>query len=252
MISNSYATLGGCYYLQMWRASPGREFILTDNHLGLFEGLANFFNMSSGPFSPPETLSLGLHRLFVVSPTIAFVLRLNDEVVNMMARGRQRIINSDLDNIPKILPILENMNIPLDENIHQYRAGVGQNDEFTFKITTLTPKQTDNVNFVLLREVKKKDGFLSFKNPKLCGELLERYWNQTYFADVEERPKLKALYSKLVPTKSPGTTSYYPTSVQASSLGTKSSESKSTSESLPSKKSDIASSLPGLKGKLRF
>ncbi|KAF8339439.1 hypothetical protein F5887DRAFT_458645 [Amanita rubescens] len=243
-VANSYATLGGCYYLQIWQAAPGREFVLTDNNLGLFEGLANF---SSGLFSLPETLQLGLHRLFVISPTMLFVLRLRENMINMMARGRQILINSNLDKIPKIPPVAKTVgDLPMDENIHQYRAGPGQKDEFTFTITKLTPEQTDQVNFVFLREVRK-NGFLSFKDTKLCGELLARYWKVTYFADVAERPKLQPLYSKLVPRE---TRTSNPPSVQTSSSVPEPSVNRSTPSS--STKSDIAASLPGLKGRLRF
>ncbi|KAF8324398.1 hypothetical protein F5887DRAFT_1290445 [Amanita rubescens] len=179
--------------------APGREFVLTDNNMGLFEGLANFLSPSFGRLSLPETLPQGLHRLFVISPTMTFVLRLNDNIINTMARERQVLINGDLDKIPKILPVSKTVgDMPLDKNIHQYRAGPGQKDKFTFTITTLTPEQTDQVNFVLLREVKK-NGFLSFKDTKLCGELLTRYWKATYFVDMGERPKLRPLYSQLVP-----------------------------------------------------
>ena len=239
MVANSYMTLGGCYFLQIWQAAPGREFVLTDNNMGLFEGLANFLSPSSGL---PEMLPLGLHRLFVISPTIMFVLRLN--MINMIARDRL-LIKSDLDKIPKILPVHKTVgNIPLDENIHQYRAGTGQKDEFTFTITTITPEQTDQVNFVLLREVRK-NGFLSFKDAKLCGELLERYWKATYSFDMGERPKLQPLYSQLVPRET-----RTPPSVQTSSSVPDSSENKSAPSS--STKSDIAAALPGLKGRLRF
>ena len=239
VVANSYMTLGGCYYLQIWQAAPGREFVLTDNNMGLFEGLANFLSPSSGRFSLPETLPLGLHRLFVISPTIMFVLRLNVEMIDMMARDRQVLINSELDKIPKIPPVSKTVgDLPQDENIHQYRAGPGQKDEFTFTITRLTPEQTDQVNFVLLREVRK-NGFLSFKHAKLCGELLARYWKATYFVDVGERPKLRPLYSQLVPTETP--------SVQTSSSVPENKGAPSSST-----KSNIAAALPGLKGRLRF
>ncbi|KAG1797977.1 uncharacterized protein BJ212DRAFT_267950 [Suillus subaureus] len=57
----TYHTHANNYFFSIWEAAEGEEFIITDNAFGLWEG--------SGRGCPD------LHRIFVVSPRIALVLR---------------------------------------------------------------------------------------------------------------------------------------------------------------------------------
>jgi len=60
----AYVNQAQSYFLCFWEAADGEEFILGDNSFGLWEGRA------AG--------ESGLHRLFLVSPRVAVVLRGNE------------------------------------------------------------------------------------------------------------------------------------------------------------------------------
>ncbi|KAG1836747.1 hypothetical protein DFJ58DRAFT_162924 [Suillus subalutaceus] len=75
----TYRTYVDDYFLSIWEAAPGEEFILTHNAFGLSEGSA-----SSCP---------ALHRIFVLSPYIAVVLcnmRLRPETKDTHGRVHSR------------------------------------------------------------------------------------------------------------------------------------------------------------------
>ncbi|KAG2151024.1 uncharacterized protein EDB93DRAFT_1103257 [Suillus bovinus] len=72
----TYHTHANNYFFSIWEAAEGEEFILTHNGFGLWEGLADGY---------PD-----LHRIFVVSPRVALVLRniiLRPEMKAYVKRG---------------------------------------------------------------------------------------------------------------------------------------------------------------------
>ena len=150
------------YFLSVWEAAEGEEFILTRNGFGLWEGLA---------CGHPD-----LHRIFVVSPRIAIVLR------NVILRPEIRskgILESGLrssllsvDAVPAT-PVYADGGDSLRANsksaksLARYRSSQeGANDSFMFKITKLSRPQTLELNSVVLLNVEEAGSltFLSREN----------------------------------------------------------------------------------------
>ncbi|KAG1750123.1 hypothetical protein EDB19DRAFT_1629360, partial [Suillus lakei] len=141
----------GCFF-SIWEAAEGEEFIITNNSFGLWEGLAG---------GCPS-----LHRIFVVSPRIAIVLRnvvLRPEMKEFIKPGS--LVSSLLNvNPAPATPIYGSGEdgIPLDpvafksaRSLARYRSSQeGGNDSFVFKITKLSRPQTLEFNSVVLVNVR--------------------------------------------------------------------------------------------------
>ncbi|KAG2108953.1 uncharacterized protein F5147DRAFT_159954 [Suillus discolor] len=153
----TYHTHADNYFFSIWEAAEGEEFILTHNAFGLWEGL-----IGGCP---------GLHRIFVVSPRIAIVLR------NVVLSPRMKeYIKPDLfvssllhvNTVPST-PIyasgergIDHVNSQSAISLARYRSSQeGANDSFVFKITKLSRPQTLELNSVLLVNVTKT-GSLTF------------------------------------------------------------------------------------------
>lgn len=142
---------GEDYVEGLWRAAPGREFILTSSSFGVPEG--------------NEYAGEGLHRIFVLSPTMVLVWRSTKK----RHPGDTRSVLYDIPITPptrtasvarKLDPLEQ---LSTQEEISEYLAGQGQKDTISLGVTDLTPEQTDALNFVLLRNVHGEDS-LSFVN----------------------------------------------------------------------------------------
>ncbi|KAJ8596830.1 hypothetical protein M405DRAFT_725507, partial [Rhizopogon salebrosus TDB-379] len=145
------------YFLSIWEAAEGEEFILTHNGFGLWEGLAIAFR--------------GLHRIFVVSPRIAIVLRsvlLRPELKDHLGPLRSSLL--DVNPIPATQHYasgednLPNLSVT---SLRQYRISQeASNDSFVFKITKLSRPQTLALNSVALLNVTQTGSltFLSREN----------------------------------------------------------------------------------------
>jgi hypothetical protein len=145
------------YFLSIWEAAEGEEFILTHNGFGLWEGLAIGFR--------------GLHRIFVVSPRIAIVLRsvlLRPELKDHLGPLRSSLL--DVNPIPATQHYasgednLPNLSVA---SLRQYRISQeASNDSFVFKITKLSRPQTLALNSVALLNVTQTGSltFLSREN----------------------------------------------------------------------------------------
>jgi hypothetical protein len=150
------------YFLSIWEAAEGEEFILTHNAFGLWEGAANGFH--------------GLHRIFVVSPRIAIVLRitlLRPESKDHINMGLLQSSLLDVNPIPATYAsgedslCLPNLSAT---SFRRYRISQeASNDSFVFKITKLSRLQTLKLNSVALVNVEKT-GSLTF----LSGENMLR------------------------------------------------------------------------------
>ncbi|KAJ8596828.1 hypothetical protein M405DRAFT_781125, partial [Rhizopogon salebrosus TDB-379] len=150
------------YFLSIWEAAEGEEFILTHNAFGLWEGAANDFH--------------GLHRIFVVSPRIAIVLRitlLRPESKDHINMGLLQSSLLDVNPIPATYAsgedslCLPNLSAT---SFRRYRISQeASNDSFVFKITKLSRLQTLKLNSVALVNVEKT-GSLTF----LSGENMLR------------------------------------------------------------------------------
>ncbi|KAG2152730.1 hypothetical protein DEU56DRAFT_775677 [Suillus clintonianus] len=142
----TYHTQANGYFFSIWEAAEGEEFIIAHNAFGLWEGLAGG--------------SPGLHRIFVVSPRIAIVLRgviSRPELKEHLMPGA--LVSSLLDvNPAPPTPIYSSggNNMHIDHfqsarSLARYRSSQdGENDSFVFKITKLSRPQTLAFNFVVL------------------------------------------------------------------------------------------------------
>ncbi|KAK0462559.1 uncharacterized protein EV420DRAFT_1525608 [Desarmillaria tabescens] len=139
------------YFLCIWEANAASEFILTSG-FGLWEGISGIGNH--------------IHRIFVVSPRIAVVLR----SVSHVYEGGPIPVNSSLLKIRQEKPTVKLVN---GESAFVFPEGMDQSsstnwnlfrlpdDLFTFPITKLSLSETDAFNNVLLANVKY-DGAITF------------------------------------------------------------------------------------------
>ncbi|KAK0495822.1 hypothetical protein EDD18DRAFT_1167537 [Armillaria luteobubalina] len=137
-------------FLGIWEAEATSEFILTNRAFGLWEGL---------------TPAGGIHRIFLVSPRIALVLRSNA----LPLFDDEAPKKSALLSIPK-------------RNLHLASSKVNRqrspHDVFTFTITKLTLDQTDAFNVVLLDNVKS-DGAITFLGGERMLRTLRVFWHDS-------------------------------------------------------------------------
>ncbi|KAG1780108.1 hypothetical protein EV702DRAFT_1186008 [Suillus placidus] len=155
----TYHTHANNYFFSIWEAAEGEEFIVTHNAFGLWEGLAG---------GSPD-----LHRIFIVSPRIALILR------NILLRPEMKEFVKPLSLMSSLLNVNPAPPTPIyasgEDGVHinqvhfqsaqsmaRYRSSQeGGNDSFMFKITKLSRPQTLELNFVALVNVKKT-GSLTF------------------------------------------------------------------------------------------
>jgi hypothetical protein len=147
------------YFLSIWEAAEGEEFILTHNAFGLWEGAADGFH--------------GLHRIFVVSPRIAIVLRITLLRPESKGHVNPALLQSsllDVNPIPATYAsgedslCLPNLSAT---SFRRYRISQeASNDSFVFKITKLSRLQTLELNSVALVNVGQTGSltFLSREN----------------------------------------------------------------------------------------
>ncbi|GLB45337.1 putative protein of unknown function (DUF4238) [Lyophyllum shimeji] len=205
----SYQSQAGLYYVGIVQAARGEEFILGHNTFGLWEGL-----VAGIP---------AIHRLFIVSPRIAVLLRLNSfRPGTDLALTLHRISASDLLDIPLEAPITK----PLDwliEGAELTAAGVkalddykasdqAKRDQYTSRITRLSKQQTYAINSVVLLNTKRT-GSLTFLSPDRMRSTARKFWRDNDPASREERFKYEALIRRLSST-SPAITGEAPPSPQ--------------------------------------
>ncbi|KAG2059292.1 hypothetical protein BDR06DRAFT_1017754 [Suillus hirtellus] len=155
----TYYVQANSYFLSIWEAAEGEEFIMTSHAFGLWEGLG---------YGCP-----GLHCIFIVSPRIAIVLRhvlSRPELKELMKPGA--FVSSLLHvNPAPPTPIytcgehgthIDQVNFQSAMALARYRSSKkGEHDSFVFKITKLSRSQTLEFNSVLLVNVTKT-GSLTF------------------------------------------------------------------------------------------
>ncbi|PBK65493.1 hypothetical protein ARMSODRAFT_961170 [Armillaria solidipes] len=158
-----YQRQAGMFYLAVCQPADDEEFVLTNNGLGLWEGLSE---------------QCHIHRVFVVGPRLAIILRNN--VVDSQASPR---LKSTLADIPLPRPTClygatsDTPSWQEDDitSADQYRMSEqAQMDEFTFHITKLTSQQTFDVNSFLLRN-EHDDGSITFTSKEFMMKTLEHY-----------------------------------------------------------------------------
>ena len=153
----TYLCQAGGYFLSIWEAAEGEEFILTHNAFGLWEGLAG---------GCP-----GLHRIFVISPRVALVLRSGLLRPESKCPINQSLFHSSLLGV-KLAPATPMYvsgvgSFPINSvesamaYCHSKSSPEAADDSFVFQITKLSRHQTLELNSVVLASVKKT-GSLTF------------------------------------------------------------------------------------------
>ncbi|KAF8959794.1 hypothetical protein BDZ97DRAFT_1704752 [Flammula alnicola] len=175
-----YASMASTFFLGIWQAAEGEEFATGNNSFGLWEGM-----IEGGG---------NIHRLFVVTPKIALVLRKNlfsDEDLTTAVTSNSAIVSSLVDiptfkasstyanfTPPRVIPRYANNAIQWD-GLWAYRATPeAQEDVFTFKVTILTKKQTLALNHVILLHVPD-DGNVTFASPAAMQRTIKSYLQST-------------------------------------------------------------------------
>ncbi|PPR00531.1 hypothetical protein CVT24_005505 [Panaeolus cyanescens] len=191
-----YEGLANYFFLGVWEAAPGTEFILGGNGFGLWEGLV---------YNTP-----GVHRLYVVSPRIVIVLR-------------RTILRQPHANDPSVLySCLADVEIPqpsvslADKKIYQqamsaptealgrklidhYRTTkLAQGDMFTFEIIKLSQEETYAVNEVALLNSNIQDnGSITFSSPSCMLDTLRAYMSSKNTFLGGKKSLFNPLYEKL-------------------------------------------------------
>ncbi|KAG1887143.1 hypothetical protein F4604DRAFT_1951057 [Suillus subluteus] len=153
----TYHVHANSYFFSIWEAAEGEEFIVTHNAFGLWEGLGGGCR--------------GLHRIFVVSPRIAIVLRHVQSRPEIIKPGAFVSCLLDVNPAPPT-PIysrgehgtyINHVNFQSAMEVARYRSSQeGEDDSFVFKITKLSQRQTLQLNFVVLINVTTKECALTF------------------------------------------------------------------------------------------
>lgn len=158
-----YTAMSNALFLGIWEAADGEEFVLGANSFGLWEGV-----LETNP---------GLHRLFIVSPKVALVLRQNIMGPEFVGHIKHMTVTSMLIGIPmsRATSTYANyQNPPWSDNHFDQQAATralwkyrqtpeAQEDIFTFTPTKLTQKQTHALNHVILTHLS--DSGMAFSSP---------------------------------------------------------------------------------------
>lgn len=148
--ATDYRSLQNAYFIGVWEAAQECEFVLGNNSFGLWEGL-----LKTG---------MDIHRIFVISPRLALVLRTN----TFQIYGKEALSlvdRSALAEVPMQGASIKYHGHPGDfaseEDLQRYRATpAAQKDVFTYKITKLTEAKTREVNEAILHNVEQDESIV--------------------------------------------------------------------------------------------
>jgi hypothetical protein len=189
-----YTAMANTLFLGIWEAPPGEEFIVGSNSFGLWEGVLDGF---------PE-----IHRIFVVSPRIALILRNNILAAQIIETVTARAsIQSGLVDVPMshatstyagFLPLADPEDLgALARELWKYRqTPAAQKDNFTFTITRLTKKQTYALNYVILLNLENK-GDLTFASPTAMAKTLQYYLQQNHPESQRSKYWFRSLFGTI-------------------------------------------------------
>lgn len=179
----SYSSNMGDFYLAIWEAAPGFEFVMSNNSFGLYEGRKD-------PVG-------ALHKIYVVSPKIVLVLchiALKPEGFNIGGHTiRLAPVHFDMSMLldaphdpPKVTYSKMKGKGPFSAPVHC------DEDCFEYNISTLTPKDTHTINAIILGNAKDK-GMITFSSKAAALSTLDAFGDNYEFDD-----ELKFKYAPLV------------------------------------------------------
>ena len=188
-----YTSMSNALFLSIWEAAEGEEFVLGAKSFGLWEGV-----IGTCP---------GLHRLFVVSPRVALVLRHNAMAPENVDNIKPHItVKSKLIDVPMSLATstyANYHNLPWSDDpfvleaaaraLWKYRqTPEAQEDIFMFTPTKLTQKQTDALNYVIL--IHLLNGGLTFSSPSAVRKTIQYHLQ----SDIPYARESKYLFRNLL------------------------------------------------------
>ena len=187
-----YTSMSNGLFLGIWEAAEGEEFVLGANSFGLWEGVIG-------------TCS-GLHRLFVVSPRVALVLRHNTMAPEFVDYFDAHIVKSELIDVSmsRATSTYANyQNLPWSDNPYDQEAAAqalwkyrqtpeAQEDIFMFTPTKLTQKQTRALNHVILTHLSNSG--MTFSSPAAVRKTIQYHLQ----SDIPYARESKYLFRNLL------------------------------------------------------
>ena len=167
-----YTAMSNALFLGIWEAAEGEEFVLGANSFGLWEGV-----LGTNP---------GLHRLFVVSPKVALVLRQNimgpESIDHIKAHITVTSVLIDISMSRATSTYANYENPPWSDNPSDKEAAAralwkyrqtpeAQEDMFMFTPTRLTRKQTHALNHIILLHLS--DNGMTFSSPAAVKKTIQ-------------------------------------------------------------------------------
>ncbi|RDB19660.1 hypothetical protein Hypma_013266 [Hypsizygus marmoreus] len=181
-LSVAYAQQDTDYFIGFWEAPVGTEFVLSSNSFGVWEGF-----LEAGPV---------LHRMFVVSPRFAIVLRHKTMLPEKLVTTSP-IVRSAFSDIPLHPAHVQYVNAKERFAPHiQHEL-----DRFTFQVTMLSESQMHVFNAVILEHAGvESDSSITFLSESYMLQTVRAYcslktdsiWN------ILDRPKYEPLIEQLL------------------------------------------------------
>ncbi|KAL1744207.1 hypothetical protein HDZ31DRAFT_2695, partial [Schizophyllum fasciatum] len=194
------------YYPGVWEAAEGEEFVLTPTCFGMQEGFLI------------DAREVFMHRLFVISPRLAIVLRnsalrpehggveFRKKVASVLADYPLEFSEPTYANGRNGIPWDRSRASPgeLAEQLQEYRLSEqAQKDTFTFKIFRLSSEQTLNLNKAILL-CTAPTGAVTFTNKSFMVRSLRYYLRNVMTFEDKKRQSYEALLCNLLyPPKVP-------------------------------------------------
>jgi hypothetical protein len=145
-----YEYLSEKYFLGVWVAAEESEFVLSGNSFSIREGSIN---------SKTE-----VHRLHILSPRIAMVLRRT--CLNNPSFNHRSSLHSYLAGVPISRPDIRYTNEDFTD----------PQDSFRFPYTQLSCQQTNDVNEVIMMNTNlRHNGFVIFQQPSMMRKTVDFY-----------------------------------------------------------------------------
>ncbi|KAJ3867540.1 hypothetical protein EV359DRAFT_34223 [Lentinula novae-zelandiae] len=170
----AYQNQAGMYFLCIWEAADGDEFILSNDGFGLWEGSIN---------GAPCT-----HRLFVISPRTAIVLR-NNFLRPGLASTDSLFVHSDFADINPPVPIsnpLDSSDLELETRSDSLMASRTREDVFRLPVFKLSHKHTQAMNSVVFTNAHK-DGSITFLSREYMSRTLQAHCTNFEYRQDEYR-----------------------------------------------------------------